>query len=635
MAVCLVTKPRICLVAPYPELAELANQVKKEMKLNIDIRRGALHDGVAQARLAREEGVQIIISRGGTVTAIKKKLDIPVVEMTITGYDVLRAIGKYRCMLEPIGIVGYENVVQSCRMVCGILGIPTHEVVISGMQVEWLSVQEKIQCLIDKHKIKTIVGDNVAVNRLKLVVDHVHMITTGKEGILQAVREANNILAVQDEEKKTVERFKTILNFVHDGIIVANEQGLIEVVNPVAEKIFSIKNEGSVNKPIAKVISNTRIDKVLGTGLAEIEQLQETSRGHILTSRIPIVVEGKVKGLVATFQEVSKIQERERKIRQNLYAKGLYAKYNFKDIISEDSRMQRLIAVAKDYAQTDATVLIQGENGTGKEIFAQSIHEASKRARGPFVALNCSALPPQLLESELFGYEEGAFTGAKKGGKIGLFELAHNGTIFLDEIGDVSKDVQTSMLRVLEDRKVMRLGSDSLIPVDVRIIAATNVDLKKQIEQKIFRMDLFYRLNVLGLTILPLRERKVDIPILAKHFIGEFGNKYSCQIENLPERILKLLLRHNWPGNIRELRNFMERLVITARNGELVLGEAELMLQELPQDNEKNQEVAILTTGTLREIKQRVIRLVLQEEQNKSRAAKRLGVDRGTIERLQ
>ena len=389
---------------------------------------------------------------------------------------------------------------------------------------------------------------------------------------------------------------------------------------------------------MTSVIQDTRIDKVLASGKAEFDQLQQAPAGHILTNRIPIRVDGEVKGVVATFQEVSQIEAAERKIRQNLYGKGLVTRYTFRDILTKDPQMKRLIKLAKGYAKTNATILVQGESGTGKELFAQSIHAYGPRAQGPFVAINCSALPPPLLESELFGYVEGAFTGAKKSGKIGLFELAHNGTIFLDEIGEMDRALQARLLRVLEERQVMRLGSDALIPVNIRVLVATNLDLRRRASQGAFRIDLLYRLNVLNLPMVPLRQRQADIQHLADHFFQRYKAEYQREIDSIPASIIALLDRYDWPGNVRELKNVMERLVLSAENGRIETDTVRMLLEEMQEiwhGPVEEPDMEALLTGSLQEIKRRAIQKVLQlEGGNKTRTAKRLGVDRATIDRL-
>ena len=257
-------------------------------------------------------------------------------------------------------------------------------------------------------------------------------------------------------------------------------------------------------------------------------------------------------------------------MRNEIYAKGHVATYTFKDISSLDPSTRDAVSMAKRFAVSDANILINGETGTGKAVFAQSIHNHSNRDKGPFVVVNCAALPVQLLESELFGYVAGAFTGANKQGKPGLFEVAHTGTIFLDEIGEMDYVNQGRLLRVLQEKNVVRLGSTKVVPVDVRVIAATNKDLHALVNLHKFREDLYYRLNVLQLKIPPLRHRKRDINSYAKMFLAEFSSKQGSHFK-LSAEATKKLENYDWPGNIRELRNVMQRLVVLA-SGKVING---------------------------------------------------------------
>ncbi|QNB47609.1 PAS domain S-box protein [Thermanaerosceptrum fracticalcis] len=630
---------RICLIAPYKELAELAWQAKQELNLAIDIKEGNLEEGIAPALEAQRRGAQVIISRGGTASIIRKQVDVPVVEINVTGYDILKTLHQYRDSTTTIGIVGYQNVVYGCQTIASILNIPIQEIIIPNDDgnINWSEIKEQMTELVERNGIKVIVGDTTAASKLGGLNVDVHLITSGKEAIIQAIEESCHIIRVREQEEEKAKKFQIVLDFVRDAVIATDEKGLITVVNPMAEKIFNIKRENAYGQPIQEIVKNTGINRVLESGIAEIEQLQEVPVGHILTNRIPIKVSGQIKGVVATFQEISKIQDAEQKIRQNLYAKGWITKYKFNDILSRDLRMKRLIEIARVYAKTDATILIEGESGTGKEMLAQSIHAESLRSDGPFVAVNCAALPPQLLESELFGYEEGAFTGAKKGGKIGLFELAHNGTIFLDEIGEMDKGLQARLLRILEEKQVMRLGSDKIIPVNIRVIAATNVSLKNEISQGNFRMDLYYRLNVLNLRTIPLRERHGDIELLAHYFLRQGNQKYGRTVKKLAPEVIEFLSNYRWPGNLRELKNVIERIVLSAEKEYVTLADIELIVEELQNIDKNTQEYqwGHLLDGTLQEIKRKIILKVLEDEgYNKSRAARRLGIDRSTIERF-
>lgn len=344
-------------------------------------------------------------------------------------------------------------------------------------------------------------------------------------------------------------------------------------------------------------------------------------------------------------------EERQRRISQ---AKGLIAHYSFRDLVGP--ALRETILTADRFSKVDATVLIWGESGTGKELFAQSIHTDSPRCHGPFVALNCASLPENLLESELFGYEEGAFTGAKKGGKTGLFELANGGTIFFDEIGKMSLNLQAGLLRVLQTKEVRRVGGGRLISVDVRVIAASNQNLQAEVEKGNFRDDLFYRLNVLNLYLLPLRSRRADIPFLIDSIIGRLEKKLGFRPEISPQ-FRKLLLAYNWPGNVRELENILERYAVLVGEGEqtlyyeLIISFPELQplekeaLDDLPtvgtevlfeepaniQEKEFIKSISV-RPGTLAEMEGQLISVLLEHYKgNKTMVAATLGISRTTL----
>ena len=317
-----------------------------------------------------------------------------------------------------------------------------------------------------------------------------------------------------------------------------------------------------------EAVQDTRLMEVFHTGEKKLNQLMSLNGVLVSANRMPIVVDGKIEGVIATFQDVKAIQDNEQRIRVKLHQRGLIAKYHFTDIIGESKLMRDNVNLAKKFAKSDATILLQGETGTGKELFAQSIHNASRRAEGPFVAVNCGAFPRNLLEAELFGYVEGAFTGASKGGKIGLFEMAHRGTIFLDEIGEMPLETQVQLLRVLQEKEIRRIGSDRVTPVNIRVITATNRNLHKEISKGKFREDLYYRLNVLNIKIPALKERREDICEIGFHLYEQCSGNVSDEEQKFIRRILNKLEQYNWPGNVRELGNLMERIYVLLSQGE-------------------------------------------------------------------
>jgi propionate catabolism operon transcriptional regulator len=329
----------------------------------------------------------------------------------------------------------------------------------------------------------------------------------------------------------------------------------------------------------------------------------------------------------------------ESQVRRTM-SKRLTAKYTVDDFVHQNWQTKRVIEQAKRFALTDSTVLISGGTGTGKEILAHAIHNLSRRRRGPFVSINCAALPEQLLESELFGYEEGAFTGSKRGGKPGLFELAHNGSIFLDEIGGTPLSLQTRLLRVLQEREVMRIGGDRLIPVNLRVISAANQDLSREVAQGRFREDLFFRLNVLKLAIPPLKERTDDLPMLLRALIKRAARRHRMPPVDIPGPCLDQLCCLPWPGNVRQLSNFAERLIVLCGGefqqavfDELCTELVEYSLCQKPEPKQPGgQPLPQYLAAKQRGEEARMIQRALEETAfNKARAAKRLGISRTTL----
>ena len=335
-----------------------------------------------------------------------------------------------------------------------------------------------------------------------------------------------------------------------------------------------------------------------------------------------------MRGKVITLHEVTRIQASESKIRSSFHKKGLYARYHFSDVIGDSEAIRQLTARAKTYAGHDSNLLIHGETGTGKEVFAQSIHNHSRRKLGPFVSVNVASIPPSLLESELFGYVDGAFTGARKGGKPGLFELAHEGTLFLDEIGELAPEIQSRLLRVLQEREIMRIGDDKIIPVDVRIISATNRDLFQQTQNGSFRQDLYYRIHVVGLRIPPLRARPEDIAPIFEHYLRLFAGKAGRDARLTPAARDTLSL-HPWPGNVRQLRNVAEVVaygddeVIDAQHIAEVLGEQERASTE-------TRFITIPECASLKQMESEIIRNLLSKHPADEVCA-RLGISRVTL----
>ncbi|PEK98845.1 sigma-54-dependent Fis family transcriptional regulator [Bacillus sp. AFS017336] len=405
--------------------------------------------------------------------------------------------------------------------------------------------------------------------QLKLPMENAHFYKA--EFFRDFVRVGRKLANSVNNEKRLNQKLESVFNAVHEGIISMDESGNITVFNDEAEKILSLSADNCLGKTCWDVIPEFNLNQIFQFHAEESNQLLVIRSKVLLVTKVPMMLDGHLMGVVVTFKDVTIVQRNEQEIRKNSSRLGLTTKYSFENIIGVSKSITSTKQVAVRLAVSDFSVLITGENGTGKEVFAQAIHRYSTLRNGPFVPVNFAGLSESLAESELFGYEEGSFTGAKKGGKMGLFELAHNGTIFLDEIGDAPLSIQAALLRVLQERQVMRVGGNRVIPINVRVIAATNRNLNSMVSQGTFREDLYYRLNVLPLNIPNLRERQEDLFILIDYFLhdNEIKLRFTPEVKNA-------LLNYSWPGNIRELENFIKYLKV------IVEGDT-VKLQHIPE----------------------------------------------------
>jgi PAS domain S-box-containing protein len=418
-----------------------------------------------------------------------------------------------------------------------------------------------------------------------------------------------------------------IIESIDEGIIAADSHGVITLVSNRAATLLGCQPQTLIGKAADLALAGIpRLAQLFAGRKQETDcEVSRTSAGgtsvrFIVTTRSVVLPGGKYGGMVARLSESARAR------RLATQMAGAFAKFRFEDIVGEDPAMKHAIGRAMLAAEGDATVLILGESGTGKELVAQAVHNASARRSGPFVAINCGAIPRELVASELFGYEEGAFTGARRGGNPGKFELADGGTIFLDEVGEMPLEMQPTLLRVLEERRVSRIGGSPVVPVDVRVIAATSKDLAAEARKGRFRADLFYRLNVLPIHLPPLRERKRDIPLLAMHFAKRMATKYGRRVPTFDSQALEVLQSYSWPGNVRELQNVIERIV--------AFSDAELITVDMLPAEIRGQGEMRRRADPLSESESEVLARLLRENQgNVSRVAAALGVARSTVYR--
>ncbi len=480
-------------------------------------------------------------------------------------------------------------------------------------------------------------GIEIVTNRVPVTDQNGNVI--GAVAVFRDISELKNLSQQIIDLESMRSLLQAIINSSEDAISVVDTNGIGILINPAYTRLTGLKPEDIIGKPAETDISEgeSMHRKVLRTKqpVRGVQLKVGPHRKDVFVNVAPIIVGGELKGSVGIIYDVSEIKQLNKDLeRARRIIRTLEAKYTFDDIIGNSEAMKVCIEQAKQAARTRATVLLRGESGTGKELFAHAIHNASDRKYNQFVRVNCAALSETLLESELFGYEEGAFTGAKRGGKKGLFEEANGGTIFLDEIGELKPSTQAKLLRVLQEKEVLRVGGTKSIPIDVRVIAATNVYLEKAIQEKRFREDLFYRLNVLPIQISPLRMRKEDLVDLAMNLIKKFNQEYGRNVEEIDAEAVQTLLQYSWPGNVRELENVLGRAMINMKFVEVIMRRKHLPPLDLYQikDLEKRNNVLDLDeTRPLREIiseteKMYIKKIYEKTGKNKTETARLLGI---------
>ncbi len=620
----------IVLIAPDKKMALKARNTMREAHDQIGILEGSLDVGAELAKKAVEKGAKVIISRGGTAKMIREIINETVVEVEYTGYDIVYALNNCMKFTNKIGVVAFEKVINSFKKLKNIFPVELSLAEVASGE----EIAESVSKLIEQGS-EIIIGGATVIKVTEKLNQMGLLLETGEEAIRGAVQKAKEIYRIQTQEREKSSLLKAIVDFAHDGIISIDLEGKVTMFNPSAGMLVGVKPAGAIGKHINEVIPRSGLLKVLHSGKADLSQVVEIGGNKIILNRIPIFANDGIKGAVGTFQEVKKLQIMERKIREKIYMKGHVAKYNLQDIIGKSELICETKKRAMRYASVDSNVLLIGETGTGKELFAQSIHRHSRRSKGPFVAVNCAALPENLLESELFGYVGGAFTGARKEGKIGLFELAHNGTIFLDEISEMSLKLQARFLRVIEEKEVTRIGDDKVIPIDIRILASSNRKIQDYVSKGNFREDLYYRLCVLLLTVPPLRDRRDDIVELARHFIREKAKELDKKELKITSQAISLITRYSWPGNVRQLVNLIERIVVLSEKNVI---DCNMVIGALAEwgFHVGREELNLLTDapaeGVLQRIETETIKKVLAEAKgNKTLAAKRLGISTTTL----
>jgi len=498
----------------------------------------------------KAQGVKVLVARGAWwLSRLRRSTGLAVYDYNPDGADLLEVLTRARSIARTIGLIdtyGYDgdwSVFEEALSV---------RILSEGSLTEPEEGIPRRLATLKEMGARVFVGGQLTVRHAETMGLPALYLESGPRTIRAALQRASEFVTGVQLESARRQVLQTVLDNINEGVVAANTKGEVLAVNRKAVEMAGLKDA----MPGGRVsVFPKAWREMLEQPKSDVPVMKSIKGKQIVLEGFPIDVDGSVIGRIVISHEARRLQSAEAYLRRSMYERGFVARHTFDDIKGVSKGIRDAVVVSKQYARTNNPVLILGETGTGKELFAQSIHNASARGHGPFVAVNCAALPESLLESELFGYEEGAFTGARKGGKPGLFEMAHGGTVFLDEISSMSLAVQARLLRVLEERSVVRLGGDTVIPLDIRLIAACNDNLADKVKEGAFREDLFFRLAVLVVEIPPLRERHADLEPLLKQFLG------VSEAEPLPfsDKVLQQLRECEWPGNVRQLESFAQR----------------------------------------------------------------------------
>jgi PAS domain S-box-containing protein len=486
--------------------------------------------------------------------------------------------------------------------------------------------------------------EQVLENGLKIITTRIPLIDEAGNllGALSLFKDITEVVHLAEEVtnlKDIQVMLEAIIQSSEEAISVVDEEGRGLLINRAYTKMTGLTKEQIIGKPATADISEgeSMHMKVLQTRrpVRGVRMKVGPAKRDVIVNVAPVIVNGKLKGSVGVIHDMSEIQTLTTELsRARQIIRTLEAKYSFEDIIGVSEEMKMAIEQAKLGAKTPATVLLRGESGTGKELFAHAIHNASDRKYNKFIRVNCAAISETLLESELFGYEEGAFSGAKRGGKRGYFEEANNGSIFLDEIGELSANMQAKLLRVLQENEIVKVGGTKPLQINVRVIAATNINIEKAMSEGRFREDLYYRLNRYPISIPPLRDRKEDIRALCERLISKLNQVYGRNIESVTPQAIDILNRYDWPGNVRELENVLGRAIIFMEHHESVIAATHIPVLEIsPNERKIQQNISIVHNNeeTLAEAVERVEAEVIKNsleihEYNRTKTAKALGI---------
>ncbi len=612
-------------------LARLVPEVAAQAQ--IELVGHAFDDAVAAVRaLHAQTPVDAVVAAGASGEWLRQHLDIPVAMVEVRGFDLMRALAAARALSPKVGLVSFDGPSEHLAQLDALFGMGI-------AQFSYRNPEDGPACIqaLRAAGVGAVVAPGLVAD-LAEQAGIASVLMYSDDAVRQALQDAVHLARHSRAERARHERLGTILGQLQDGVVAVDLRQRIEALNPAMAELLG----ASVAELAGRVLSEVEPVLDLGATLllrdAPAEEVLQIGMRTLVVRRAPIVESGVVTGALLVCRDPAVIQRADRHLRANQRQRGAPARYRIEAFTGTRTAARRVRELAQQCAASDATVLITGESGTGKELVAQGIHTASRRASQPFLAVNCAALGESLLESELFGYEEGSFTGARRGGKTGLIEAAHTGTLFLDEIGDMPLALQTRLLRVLQEREVLRLGATAAVPVDLRVIAATHADLAAQVDRGLFRRDLYYRLAVLRIETPALRERGADIAHLASGLMARraaAAGVPAAQTSAWLAALLELASGYGWPGNVRELENLVERLL--ACHGYLAPGgrmdRARLLevFPECAQERPAPVRERLLKGARVAAERQRVREVLQSVQGDQGQACAILGISRSTL----
>lgn len=614
----------------YRHIREFAMPVISQYvdRAEIDLVDASFSGALALARERVQAGTaDAFISAGSNAAILRSELAAPVAIVQLTGFDILRALIRAKRSVHRVGIVTYGEVIPEIDAAKELLNIEIQ-------QHAYRTPDEARDCFrqLCEAGFRVIVGSSLVV---ELADEHglKGVLAYSLDSIRRGIEDAIELARVARLEASRFEPLKGVLHSLQEAVLAVDGDHRITIANPPMQQLLGQSQVNLLGQVLDEVEPEMSLRATLISGVEERSVVQRFAGRDWVTHRTPIREAGGTVGAVLMLHDAQNIQAAEATLRIQQRRQQPMARHHFANLLGESAAMQRAVRIARRFARTDLTVLLSGETGTGKELFAQAIHNESARAAQPFLAVNCASFPETLLESELFGYEDGAFTGARKGGKRGLLEAAHNGTLFLDEIGDMPLTLQSRLLRVLQEREVTRLGANAAIPVNLRVIAATHQPLEQMVRERRFRQDLYYRLNALRLELPPLRERTADIAPLARAALARSLEKTRAGVsqQGLLEPLLPAMLAYAWPGNVRELENVCARLAaLHADRWEALTVEWQVLHEEFPElfPLGSDSDARELDDEALED---RVAEAMRRTKNNRQQAAMMLGVSRSTL----